>query len=53
MPPEFESKRMMERLLLLCLIATTGIVALITGTVEPEAIPLTIAIYTILEAIEW
>lgn len=40
---------MRETVLTLSLIATVGLVALITGTVEPEAIPLTIAAYTALE----
>jgi len=40
---------MRETVLTLSLIATVGLVALITGTIEPEAIPLTIAAYTALE----
>jgi hypothetical protein len=40
---------MRETILTLSLIATVGVVALITGTIEPEAIPLTIAAYTALE----
>jgi len=40
---------MRDTTLTLSLIATVGLVALITGTIEPEAIPLTIAAYTALE----
>jgi len=40
---------MRDMILTLSLIATVGLVALITGTIEPEAIPLTIAAYTALE----
>jgi len=40
---------MRETVLTGSLIATVGLVALITGTIEPEAIPLTIAAYTALE----
>jgi len=42
---------MRETVLTLSLIATVGLVALITGTIEPEAIPLTIAAYTALEGL--
>jgi hypothetical protein len=40
---------MRDTILTLSLIATVGLVALITGTIEPAAIPLTIAAYTALE----
>lgn len=40
---------MRDTLLTVSLIATVGLVALLTGTIQPEAIPLTIAAYTALE----
>jgi len=40
---------MRDTILTVSLIATVGLVALLTGTIEPAAIPLTIAAYTALE----
>jgi len=39
--------------LLVCLSTTTLIVALITGRIPYEAIPITTAAYTMLEALSW
>lgn len=42
---------MRDRILIVSLIATVGLVALLTGTIQAEAIPLTIAAYAALEGI--